>query len=355
MAAVLLLSRGAFAQASTPLEEADRAFAEGRALLGRNAVAEACAQFAKSYELVPRPGTELNLAVCLEQMGTLPSAAAHFEHALGDARRDGRKDREDLATKHLAALQPKLAWLTFQVEGTAPNGLVVRVDGAKLPDSSAMNGSALPLLPGRHVVTADAPGRAPYRAELTLSAGSKQDFMLPALSQKSAAAPSTEPHQVTERAGLSAHEAQPSRPAAGRAREARALGEPDRQRVRDPSAVSIGLLSAGTISLAIGTVFGAKAMSAGSELSRTCPGQVCATGAQLERARQLLSQGKTDALVADIGLPVGVLLVAGGSLFWLTQRSETQAHDPTRSALAGLELWSNAKRGCVGASLGGNW
>ncbi len=107
--ATLLIAQLARAEPPSSRADADRLFEEGRSLMAQGSVAEACARFSESFQRLPRPGTELNLAVCLEQQGASIAAVRHFRRALAAAVRDGRSDRQEIARSRLAALQPKLA------------------------------------------------------------------------------------------------------------------------------------------------------------------------------------------------------------------------------------------------------
>ena len=76
IAILLAATRLAVAQ---PDPEAARIFQRGRELAKLGQLTEACALFARSYELDPALGTAVNLADCLERQGQLCRAWVLFD------------------------------------------------------------------------------------------------------------------------------------------------------------------------------------------------------------------------------------------------------------------------------------
>ena len=142
-------------------------FEEGRKLMVGKDYPKACAKLAESQRLDPAPGTLLNLAVCHEAEGKTATAWAEFNDALSLAKRDARKDRIDLATQHLADLEPRLSRLTIEVPAASRvSGLEIKLDGSRVGRPAW--GSGVPVDPGPHLVTASAPGWKDWQAEVTL-------------------------------------------------------------------------------------------------------------------------------------------------------------------------------------------
>ncbi|MFT3768639.1 MAG: hypothetical protein QM820_24600 [Minicystis sp.] len=138
-------------------------FKEARALVDAGKWAEGCPKFEASLAAFPSASTMLNIAKCHEHDGKIASAWQDYNQALtlnretkGDERRKGL---EALATKGIAALEPRLPRLKIVVKG-APSGLEVLRDGKEVPVAAL--GEALPADPGAHEIRARAPG---FKAE----------------------------------------------------------------------------------------------------------------------------------------------------------------------------------------------
>ena len=136
-------------------------FDQARELMQKKDYAHACVLLEKSESLDPGGGTLLNLAVCYEGEGALARAYATYEDALGEAHREGRKDRADTATQRMVALAPKVPRLLIAMpdEATNPN-LVVQVDNTIM--GSAIVGVPTPVDPGPHHVRVSILGRKPW-------------------------------------------------------------------------------------------------------------------------------------------------------------------------------------------------
>lgn len=169
-------------------------FDEGRALLERGDHAAACPKLAESQRLDPGGGTLLNLALCHEGEGKLATASAELEAARAQAVKDGRKDREQLADAHLAALAPRVPRLAVELP-SRPLGFEVHVDGLRLAPEAL--GVATKVDPGTHVVEATAPGHQPARVELRLDAGEHRTVTLPRLLPLAALASPASPTSPT--------------------------------------------------------------------------------------------------------------------------------------------------------------
>src|SRR5882724_1188836 len=93
--------------------EASKVFQQGRdaAKLGR--FDEACALFARSFELDPALGTAVNLADCLERQGHLQRAWQLFERVARDSQHV--QSRARLARQRADALRARLATVLIRV------------------------------------------------------------------------------------------------------------------------------------------------------------------------------------------------------------------------------------------------
>jgi len=147
---------------------AQQLFDDGRALLEARRYPEACTKFAESQRLDPGGGTLLNLAVCHELEGKTSTAWSEFRDALGQAVKDERKDREDIARAHIADLAPRLMRVVVHVpEAVAAREPEISLDRSKLPPS-AWN-TPIPVDPGEHRISVVAPGAEPWSTAVSVS------------------------------------------------------------------------------------------------------------------------------------------------------------------------------------------
>jgi tetratricopeptide (TPR) repeat protein len=182
----------------TDKQIAQSLFDDGRALLEAGHFAEACPKFAESQRLDPGGGTLLNLALCHELEGKTATASTEFREALSIATRDDRKDRQELASSHIAALAPKLTRLTVVVpERIAASNAEVTLDRSHLP-AAAWN-TEIPIDPGEHRVAVVAPGLPRWETSIaTMEAGRTYRVEVPpALDQQGA--PNVEPRETRGR------------------------------------------------------------------------------------------------------------------------------------------------------------
>jgi hypothetical protein len=148
---------------------AEALFNEGVSLVAIGSYAEGCLKFEGSQGLDATLGTELRLADCYERLGKTASAWATFKHAQGVARAQNQTEREELARLRFEALEPKLAYLSLDLDGSAPRGLVVERNGGAVPLASL--GVAIPIDPGTHNLTARAPSHHAWSETIDVPPG----------------------------------------------------------------------------------------------------------------------------------------------------------------------------------------
>ncbi|WP_437986373.1 hypothetical protein [Sorangium sp. So ce117] len=222
-ALALAVSPGvAFAQAEALLDE-------GKSLMKRGKVAEACPKIEESYRLSPRSATLLALAMCHEKQGKVATAWSEYIDLGAAARKEGNKRLEADAKARGAKLELSLPRLTLSVPRAAVvEGLEVTLDGA--PVDGALWGQARPIDPGQHKVSASAPGRKPWEKSVTIKRGERKTVAVPALAKDASAA--AQPAPAAEAPAPAAPEkgsagsgdgaAEPGKGAAGAARGAAA-------------------------------------------------------------------------------------------------------------------------------------
>lgn len=159
---LLLLSTPRAARGSDPLEDfqdpavAQNLVVEARALIASRSYADACPKLEQSVRLVPDLDTHFELADCSERVGKLATAWAQFVAVADQSKAASHGDREKAARRRARALEPRLPKLVIDI-ADAPAGLEVRRDGVRV-DTAAL-GAAFPVDPGKHRITATAPGR----------------------------------------------------------------------------------------------------------------------------------------------------------------------------------------------------
>lgn len=170
MATLSLASPAAAEPSSQERALAESLFREAKGLAKAEKYRDACPKFEESQRLDPQLGTLLHLATCHEQQGKTASAWAEYSAAaeLATERGDGR--RKKLASARAAALEPTLSRLTLSRDPRArPADVAVRLD--EQPIGAAMLGTAMPVDPGDHVVTASAEGFVTWTREVHVEAG----------------------------------------------------------------------------------------------------------------------------------------------------------------------------------------
>jgi len=321
-ALAILVALAPLAAAQTA--EAEMLFREGKRLMQKGKIAEACDKFEASERLEPEVGTELNLANCREKNGQTSSAWAVFTKAAANAKQAGRLDRAAEARRRASALEKQLIYLTIAVpDDSVVENLVIRRNQTSL-DRELWN-QAVPVDPGVYVISAEAPEHTAWSVSIAVKTKNKT-IEVPKLER--------DPHHPVEVAPVETHEAEPQ-PA--RSLEVR---KPEHRIVETPrkyggTTLALGVIGAGA--LAIGTGFGIYSSHVESEADKTCPAVMCADS----HAVDLNHTARTDGWIANISWGVGAVAIIGAATAWYLGRPVQQelAVVPTVSADgAGLAL-----------------
>jgi tetratricopeptide (TPR) repeat protein len=181
IAVVVTLGPSAEARAETAAEaEASRLYQQGKAEMSGGHYADACPMFERSLELDPEPGTALNLALCDEQIGKLASAWYMWLRAAVLSGAKEEREREDMARKRAAALEPRLPRLRVDVTPQSHDGqVVVRVDGRQV--GTDQWSAALPVDPGVHRIDAHVGGCRAWFTDVDADDGKAQSITVPVL------------------------------------------------------------------------------------------------------------------------------------------------------------------------------
>jgi hypothetical protein len=182
-AVTLLLASGSLAYAADPPKPAtdpaaaQALFYEARALMKDGKFPAACAKLEESLRLDYGIGTEFNLADCNEKQGKLATAWSSFISVASAAKAQNQPQREKVARDRAKAIEPRLPKLTIDVPTGAPAGLEVKRDGVVI--GSASWGTAVPVDPGSHRITATAPGKQPWEGAVSASEGKVARISIP--------------------------------------------------------------------------------------------------------------------------------------------------------------------------------
>jgi hypothetical protein len=272
---------------------AEALFDEARRLMADGHYAQACSKFEASQALDAGVGTLLNLADCYEKSGKTASAWAQFRETISAARRSGSLERERIARQHVDALEPKLSYLTI----VTWKGQEVNVTRDGVAVDSAVLGTAIPVDPGTHVISAAAPGKRSWST--TIKIGEQADRVsvsvpiLPDEPNLASTAPLANELQPPPSAAAPAN---PSNPGSAQ---------------RWLAIIAAGV---GVAGIATGTVFGIQAASSWSDAKSNCnPYPYCGGAGQ-----RLAKDAKNSGTISTIGFVAGGVGLAAGVLLWFT-------------------------------------
>ena len=296
-AALMMQSSPAHAQGSV----AEALFQEGKRLMAEGKYTEACPKFAESQRIDPGAGTLTALALCHRGEGKTATAWSEFKEVISLARRDNRKDREQVAQENIAELEPKLSKLRVVVDPAAEAQHVeVRIDDTVV--TRAAFGQPLPVDPGARRVLATAPGKKPF--ETTVQVGAEHD-------EKSVSIPKLEDDpRAIEAIG------ERSAPAATAPTSKAVDTSGGEQRLVVPTLISLGVGLAG---IGVGTVFGVQALGAQSDLDAVCPARKCGPD-----SRNDIDSLQTSSTISTVGFIVGGVGLAGAAVLYIVGRPSSK-------------------------------
>jgi len=301
---------------STQRAAAEALFQQGTALMDEKRYAEACDKFAGSQDLDPALGTMLYLADCYEQAGRTASAWALFKEAAETSKHAGQVDRERIATERASSLQQRLSKLELKVSPSRRvPGLELRLNDVVVP--SASWNAPLPVDPGPLKIEARAPGKKPWRTQMTISQGPGNQILEVAQLQDAPVAPKS--------VGPGTGEAVPPRT--------------ETQRI-----VGYVIGAAGVVALGAGGFLGYRAYSLNKKSKSECRDDdpnACTMAGVDQR-----EDAKSAAVLSTIVTASGGALVVGGLTLVLTAPSTAPSSDaPERSARRALPNVGLAVRG----------
>jgi hypothetical protein len=281
------------------VQQAEALYQEGRALLSAGHIDRACQKFAESQAMDPATGTLLNLAACRQRQGKLASAWAAFTKAEAAADHDGRADRVRFAREQRALIEPRLSYVTIHAPFPAAFSLEVRLDDQIVPRDAL--GKPLPVDPGTHLISADAPRSVPFRRQVEVAGDGARIAVTVAFDPPA------------DGAGVSGTTAGVSGTTA----------EQGSRRFSVPVVVAAGVGAAGLVA---GTVLGLRTFSLADQRTHECTLDECSKrGLELERS------ARQSAIMADVAF--GVALVGLGTAAYLAFFREPSAQETPTAAI----------------------
>lgn len=263
-------------------------------------LANSCVSLEVQLVQEPDPALRVELADCYSQLARTASAWAQYREAASAAREAGLPELEATARLRAKALESELSYVTVHTWKGQP--VMVTQDGA--PVDETVLGTAMPLDPGPHSISASAPGKRGWSKRIVLGGRSDHvEVSVPVL-----------PDDMT---------------AAGP--DLTLVPPPPPESALTPAIDSIqrtlGLVAGalGIAGVATGTLFGLKAASDWSDTKEQCRAfPYCG-----EDGARLANQAKTSALISTIGFATGIAGLSGGALLWFTAPAQ-EKQTPTR-------------------------
>jgi hypothetical protein len=300
-----------------------------------------CPAITESQRLDPRVGTLFTLSQCEVRWGRLATAVTRlgdyvelYEH-LTPAQKARQGDRLTVAKEQRDKLALEVPQLTLSLPPGAPAGTIVKRDGAVV--AGAALGIALPVDPGEHMVSTQAPGGPLWEQRLTIAKGEKKPLVLDV---KAASAVVTRPATVTPvvvPTPVPAKQVPPS---------LEMKAGPSSQRV---AVYVVG--GVGVAGLALGGVMAGVAAGKKSTIKANC-GTAIGAPADIDCNQTGLDAGnsaKTFALVSTIGVAAGLAGIATAVVLLVTE------HRPAKPTAIAPTPWISPNvlsLGPTGAALG---
>jgi hypothetical protein len=332
LVAVLSIPAAARGDGTAPVSDEQKAAArllgtEGVKLAMNGDCGHAVDKLTRAEALVHAPTTAVWLGQCNIQLGHLVAGTETLNRVLRESLPDGSPKSWVDAKQHAQALfdaaEPRIAKLTIHVDRPAGVEPQVTVDGESMP--SVLLDNERPTDPGAHHVVATGDGLSTATADVSLSDGQSQRISMRLESAASASpAPAGPSAAPLSQAPLS----QPPAPSS-------APSSPN----HTAAFVTFGIGAAGLI---FGSVFGVLALSDKSRLDSVngCPG-ACPPSSQSD-----VDAIHRDALLSTIGIGVGVVGAAVGTILFVSAHSD----ESPRAARIELRPWIGPGSAGVGGT-----
>ncbi len=278
-------------------------FRQGRELMLQKRYRKACRKFEESLRLLRGAGTQLNLAQCYEQIGKLASAWTHYLEVLAVAKRQGRRDREKLASARLSAVEPRLTRLVIVPPQKTVRGLQIK--RGRIVVKQPQWRTPIPVDPGAYWIQASAPGKQLWRHRVdAFGQGRTLTVSVPPLRDAPA-----------ERGA-------PIRPVPDESSES----SPGWSAYQTGAVVLAGI---SVIGVGLGTAFGTLAITKKGQADEYC----LRSDACFDEGADLMDEARGFGNASTVAFGIGAAALVGATVLWLLP-SDTASDDSGPSARA---------------------
>lgn len=289
----------------------------------RSRVDDACTTAKHRYVITPNASSLNDLARCHEERGRTASAWAEYLEAQALAKREKRNDIEIAARLGAKNLESKLTKLVITAAKAASTpDLEVRRDN--IPMDRGTWGSAVPIDPGEHVVTASAPGKKTWTLKVVVKPGAHTSTVdVPALEADEATATAAPigTTTLTSASLVDGSYAAPEEPTTNRGGAQRAVG--------------LTLMGVGLAGVALGTYFGVQTLSKSDAASEACPSSPCAD----KSAVRLNEDAKRAGMISTVSFAAaGGALLTGAIVFFTAPKNAPRVSISTTPSYAGVNV-----------------
>ncbi|MET0594615.1 MAG: hypothetical protein ABW133_18085 [Polyangiaceae bacterium] len=295
----------------------------------------ACPTLKESQRIDPRMGTLFTLAECEAKGGMIASAVAHYDEylrlfaRLSPQQKTNQAGREKVSAAQKAALAPLVPHVTLVVQN-APAGTTVKWDD--LVFNLPALGVPLPVNPGDHVVTTQAPGYASSVTKVSLQKSERKQIDLKVggklAAKEPAAVASTSPGESPSAAA----------PAAGESADASA---------RSSRKVWIyGTGAVGVVGVVVGAITGTVVLGKKTTIQDNCVANRCNAD-----GKDAADSAQTLGAISTIGFGVGIAGLVTAAVLSFTDSSSDSKSPAART-------WTPLvaeQRGGVVVGLGRTW
>jgi len=316
-----------FAQTDEERAGARAAAQEGAKAFEESRWADAIDLFSRAQALVKAPPHLLYIARSHEKLGQLVKAREAYlkitREKIADDAPAAFREAQASAQKELAALEPRLPYVSVVVQGAGPLPVTVTMDGQKVPQ--ALVGVPRPVDPGEHKFQGFAEKMETNVSTVSLREGARETVVLTLQEAAGGGAPVA-----------SAPNTENTKPVGGEPQADTTQSGTNSMRIASYAAFGVG-----AVGLIVGTIFTLKAGSKRGEADDLCnaPGGKC----PLDKKDEIDSLDKdadSASRLGVIGFVVGGLGIgAGVTLFVLSNKKSGSTAKQNKPAGPSISPW----------------